>query len=57
MKAPRRKLPKNEIIDYSKVLKVLKMIELIEKETNLVVDSVDNPNGHLKFITSQAKKE
>ena len=33
MKARRRKLPKNEIIDYPKVYVFMKMIELFEKET------------------------
>lgn len=57
MKALKRKLPKNEIIDYSKVLKVLKMIELFEKETNYEVTSVESNGEQLKFITGTQPKK
>ena len=40
MKARRRKLPKNEIIDYPKVYVFMKMIELFEKETGHKVTEI-----------------
>lgn len=41
MKARRRKLPKNEIIDYPKVLVFMQMIDLFEKETGHKITDVD----------------